>query len=285
MSDQKHYLGNSGRHLVADAWDWLPQAHRDVMKAFAYFARGTTGFTWPSVEKVAARAHVSRHRIRQIIRDLVEWELLESVKPGGGRGNPTKYRIRRKGLHNAALHSDQETESAITSDDDGSDPFEVLAEVAKRHPDHPHVKMLNTPPTGEPLPLNPPRSGQKHSPLRGAEPEGEPEERKDDVADQLDERLRGMDLKPAQIVEVMCHSEAEITAALEYAKVPGRRSVVGSFMWALAHPDDAAAKSKPAQYNPALCTVLVGGEIKTFRTPAEARAAQRGHHNGKAKLE
>jgi hypothetical protein len=51
-------------------------------------------------------------------------------------------------------------------------------------------------------------------------------------------------LTDKQVVEVRRHSDAEISAALEYAQAPGRDNATGSFIWSLRNPASSAAKKK-----------------------------------------
>lgn len=51
------------------------------------------GICYPSIRRVAWKAGVSRRTVQRHVRELEEIGVLRCVEKGGGRGNPTTYRV------------------------------------------------------------------------------------------------------------------------------------------------------------------------------------------------
>ena len=74
-------------------------------KTFLVLARfaNRDGICWPSIETISDCTGSRKRTIRKHLRLLIKHELITIVNDNaGGRGKPTKYRLKRKGEERAA---------------------------------------------------------------------------------------------------------------------------------------------------------------------------------------
>ena len=75
------------------ASDLKPAGVRIVAMVLAWHANEDSGHAWPSLATIAAESGVSRDRVKQVVRLLVDQAVLEIVAKGtgGGRNQTTRY--------------------------------------------------------------------------------------------------------------------------------------------------------------------------------------------------
>lgn len=92
---------------------WVPRSTVDEslppmgleVKTFLVLARfsNSEGICWPSVTTISDCTGSKPRTVRKHLRLLIKNELIEVVDDNaGGRGKPTKYRLKRKGEERAA---------------------------------------------------------------------------------------------------------------------------------------------------------------------------------------
>lgn len=79
--------------LMTQVWELdLPRNEKLVLLALADHANDD-GYCYPSVRRIAWKSGYDRRSIQRILRRLEDAEVLESAVEGGGRANPTTYRV------------------------------------------------------------------------------------------------------------------------------------------------------------------------------------------------
>lgn len=82
----------------------LPPIGLEV-KTFLVLARfaNSEGICWPSIATISDCAGITEKTVRKHLRLLIKQELIEVVDDNaGGRGKPTKYRVKRNDQESAA---------------------------------------------------------------------------------------------------------------------------------------------------------------------------------------
>lgn len=79
---------------MAVAWELdIPREQKYVLLAYADHADHDGSNVRPSLDRIAWKTGYSKDQVRRISRKLVQNELMELVKAGGGRGNPPEYKL------------------------------------------------------------------------------------------------------------------------------------------------------------------------------------------------
>lgn len=207
----------------------MTKSERAVAAALLSFVNHMTGVCFPSQKAIADRAGMSERTVRTALKSLEIRHFITRRR----RGLPTGSASDEFTLHPDAIVSGTSilfAGGSISWEDESSETVQAIRSSIepKRQILPPRVRR------GRPKiePKRQFRTAETAMVADGTRVPGRESLRTPE--DQLnDGRLRGLGLTDAQVIEVMRHTEAERTAALEYASTPGKHSLAGSFLYAL----------------------------------------------------
>src|SRR6476660_10073117 len=73
------------------------------------------GLCWPKVSSIAKKARMTERQAYKILKPLREDQIL-STEPGGGRGNPSRYRLNLETLNCNSVNSNSVKRDSVKSE-------------------------------------------------------------------------------------------------------------------------------------------------------------------------